>query len=119
MHTIFANLCLTFREDLCAEIQMGITNLFVFLQQIQHHIKFNFAKKFMTFFMYVHLQNWLLKISLYDRVFSNPKFATLLKKNTSFAQFLTGYISDKGKDHLHFGGPTNYILGAYNFFESW
>ena len=87
MHTIFAKLSLTFREDLCDEIQMGIANLFVFLQQIQHLIKFDFAKKFTTFFMYDHLQNWLLKISLYDRVFSNPKFATLLKKNTSFAQF--------------------------------
>ena len=87
MHTIYAKLSLTFREDLCDEIHMGIANLFVFLQQIQHLIKFAFAKKFMSFFMYDHLQNWLLKKSLYDRVFSNPKLATLLKKNTSFTQF--------------------------------
>ena len=69
--------------------------------------------------MFVPLHSCPLKISLYDRVFSNTQLATLLKKNASFAQFLTGYISDKGKDHLHFGGSTNYILGAYSFFESW
>ena len=35
-------------------------------------------------------------------------------ENNDFGLFCTGYVSEIGKDHLHYGGPVYYILGVHH-----
>ena len=34
--------------------------------------------------------------------------------NNDFGLFCTGYVSEIGKDHLHYGGRVYYILGVHH-----
>ena len=63
-------------------------------------------------FINILLQAYVLKISLYDGVFSHSQIPILLIGLCGFGLFCCGFVSVAKNEDLHSRGPVTYILGA-------